>query len=63
MIGQNDLPPGYQPDAVSGATLKTLEFVAMLAICIMTLGPLAVTAYQNPYTGKISATPNLPNAN
>lgn len=60
MIGPNDLPPDYRPTPVSEGSLKMLDFVAVLGICVMTLGPLAVTAYQNPYTGKIQATPNLP---
>ena len=54
------MPPDYRPTPVSEGSLKMLDFVAVLGICVMTLGPLAVTAYQNPYTGKIQATPNLP---
>jgi hypothetical protein len=60
MIGPNDLPADYRPDSVSDGSLKMLDFLAVIAICVMTLGPLAFTAYKNPYTGAITATPNLP---
>jgi hypothetical protein len=62
MIGRHDLPEGYQAEPVSDGTLRGKEVIAVIMICVMALGPLAVTAYQNPYTGAIQATPNLPNA-
>jgi hypothetical protein len=62
MIGRDDLPADYRPNSVSDGSLRLLDFGAVLMICIMSLGPLAVTAYQNPYTGSVSAKPNLPGA-
>ena len=60
MFNYTELPADYRATPVSESSLKALDVVAAIAICVMTLGPLAVTAYQNPYTGKISATPNVP---
>jgi hypothetical protein len=62
MFGPNDLPANYQPEAVSNGSLRAMDIGALVMICVMALGPLAVTAYQNPYTGAVSATPNLPGA-
>lgn len=62
MFGPNDMPANYQPEPVSNRSLHAMDIGAFLVICIMALGPLAVTAYQNPYTGAVSATPNLPGA-
>ncbi len=62
MLEHTKLPPDYRAEEVSEGSLKAKDFVALVMIFIMTLGPLAVTAYQNPYTQQITAVPNLPAA-
>ena len=60
MIERTDLPQDYRPVPVSEGSLKTLDLVALCLAILMTLGPLSVTAYQNPYSKTITAVPNLP---
>jgi hypothetical protein len=62
MLGPTDLPPNYQPRHVDEGSLRTWDIIAFVVICVITLGPLTVTAYQNPYSGKVTASPNLPGA-